>query len=414
MAASTSDLRNKLKRLMSKADIPGLSAAYIDSDGKITPCVAGTVCAGAEPLIKVTAETVFQAASLSKPVFAYLVLKLANSPEYQDKFNLDTEFGDLLPVSSGGDPNMQSMTARMILSHQTTASTKDNPAYAYSGMAYGYLQRVIEHVTKKSLEDLAKTYVFGLPIDMPHSTFVRPNPDEVTIALPHDDAMKPQTLPGIGPAHAAMSLYTTASDYARFLHTWMTDETLASAFDPVIYMMHDSWARAEKISEETQERVAWGLGVGLQITNRESKDKEIIVFHWGDVGDSKAFFAVNLRDKTGIVYFANSWNALSIARDMLAMVDIKLNHGFEFLCNKYGYTHHDETGWRSRQNRQTVALHVKHEQEGSIDKLSDRLKQYLGLETVKLSTHPQVNTLFNTATDTKDSSVSATATNLVY
>src|SRR5689334_14321422 len=63
--------------LMDRADVPGLSIALID-DGKIAWIGSfGVTKKGAGE--RVQEQTVFQAASLSKPVFAYAVLKLADA-----------------------------------------------------------------------------------------------------------------------------------------------------------------------------------------------------------------------------------------------------------------------------------------------------------------------------------------------
>ncbi len=58
--------------------------------------------------------------------------------------------------------------------------------------------------------------------------------------------------------------------------------------------------------------VSWGLGLGLDSTTSGR-----YAWHWGDQGDSKALFVVDLVKKNGIVYFTNSANGLSPAADIL-------------------------------------------------------------------------------------------------
>ena len=69
---------------MTEADIPGLSIAVI-SDSKMAWTHAFGVT-NSDTKAPVNANTVFEAASLTKPVFAYAVLKLVDS----GKLDLDT------------------------------------------------------------------------------------------------------------------------------------------------------------------------------------------------------------------------------------------------------------------------------------------------------------------------------------
>jgi CubicO group peptidase (beta-lactamase class C family) len=64
----------------------------------------------------VDTATVFEAASLSKPVFAYLALRLADRGE----LDLDRPLADLFDYSRfGKDERARRITARMVLSHGT-------------------------------------------------------------------------------------------------------------------------------------------------------------------------------------------------------------------------------------------------------------------------------------------------------
>src|SRR5436190_16892217 len=75
--ALSEHLNTVLPRLIKEADVPGLSIAVI-KNGKILlnqPYGVMNVSANSP----VTNDTVFEAASLSKPVFAYAVLKLVDA-----------------------------------------------------------------------------------------------------------------------------------------------------------------------------------------------------------------------------------------------------------------------------------------------------------------------------------------------
>src|SRR5690242_12714881 len=70
-------MRNKIEieQRMKTGGITGASFAIDDSQGEVTPYPVGNIT-GQDSQLEVKEDTVFQCASLSKPVFAYLVLKL--------------------------------------------------------------------------------------------------------------------------------------------------------------------------------------------------------------------------------------------------------------------------------------------------------------------------------------------------
>jgi len=84
-------LQQNIPGLMQKGKIPGLSIALI-RDGK-TYWVKSFGVKNTETKQPVSDDTVFEAASLSKPVVAYAVLKLAD----QGKIDLDTPLTKYLP-----------------------------------------------------------------------------------------------------------------------------------------------------------------------------------------------------------------------------------------------------------------------------------------------------------------------------
>jgi len=477
------DLETKLLDVMKKTGNPGLSLAYISAEGKITPMPLGTIDANSKPSILVTSETIFQVASLSKPVFAYLVLRLAEL----GKINLDEPLFEILehekPLIREHEYS-KALTARLVLNHRSGLPNMDfgekqplefqfepGTKYGYSGEAFGYLQKVIEKRMGESLEQLAEKYVFkNLKMNNTHFDRACFGAD-TTFAIPHDDNMNPQpedktNLPSL---HAAKSLYTSPHDYAILIKAWINNQNLQYAFDfdqqcgilkissentipsftqirsklkgrdavilynDVLYyadqkkqevikiemlenkkehyfrlksqcidgdyklanaaelelitfvtghifekaldMTKDDWAVDRKISAEDLQKITWGLGWGLQKT-----EAGIIAFHWGDMGDSKAFVAINLENHTGVVYFANSWNGLSIAQDIVFSMVGNLHAGFHYLSGKYGYENHSQEGWKERQNYQLVASFGKYETQeraGWQDELPLRFKAYL-------------------------------------
>ncbi len=200
----------KVTKTMQEADIPGVSIAIASTHDaehreKIASLSAGVTDLHAET--PVSKDSLFGAASLSKPVFAYLVLKLIalnqspdvtpttlgkfHLPSDVDSLDLDTPLGNMIPTEDFGDnpeeiKKAKNLTIRMILSHQTGLPIGYNPKsgplkfdfepgteFGYSGIPFDYLQKVLEKLTGSTLDALAQTFVFT-PL-MPHSRFYRPD-----------------------------------------------------------------------------------------------------------------------------------------------------------------------------------------------------------------------------------------------
>ena len=114
LADITAQLERDIPPMMSEASVPGVSIALV-KDGEVAWQHAFGV-KDAKTKEPVTDNTVFEAASLSKPVFAYAVLKLVDS----GKFDLDKPLNQYLPgdYDVGPDPRLGQITARRVLSTQ--------------------------------------------------------------------------------------------------------------------------------------------------------------------------------------------------------------------------------------------------------------------------------------------------------
>jgi CubicO group peptidase (beta-lactamase class C family) len=353
-----------LSKLTHEGHIPGIAACWIQEGIPTQPLVLG--CADVEKDIRVTPETRFEAASLSKPVFAYLVLKLVQ----QGVFNragesalsgLDRPLHELVDF---GTPEMQAhpyyklLTVRNILTHSSgLPNSGDSPhflfepgtQFGYSGYGYFYLQEIVDKVMQSDLESLAQHFVFGPnALNMKHSSFLRPH--GVPFAVGHNAQMqKSQKTPSASDetkAVSAASLCTTPRDFAVFMAAWMNDATLSEAFkfNEKMTMTRDAWAVAEQVPPSDLQQISWGLGWGLQ----KMADDSIIAFQWGDVGDSKAFAAMNITHKTAIVYLTNSFNGLSIMHAMSTHALGNLSPTMKYLGRKYNYEQCNNPGWFDR------------------------------------------------------------------
>jgi len=315
-------LQQQVPPLLKEAAIPGLSMALI-RDGK-TYWIGTFGVKDSKTGAAVTDQTIFEAASLSKPVFAYGVLKLVD----QGKLDLDTPLSQYLPKPYiAGDPRLDKITARYVLSHRTgfpnwrsgdalTIFFTPGERFSYSGEGFVYLQKVVEQITGKPLNDYMTEAVF-VPLHMTSSSYVwRPDYDART-ATPHDGAGQPGDKWKPNEPTAAATLQTTAGDYALFVEallngTGLKPETLREMERPQVAVDPECRNCTDRAPKELSKSIFWGLGIGIQETPQGES-----LWHWGDNGRFKAYVVAYPKQKTGVVLFMNGENGLSILAPLL-------------------------------------------------------------------------------------------------
>ena len=228
--------------------VPGVGVAVIDGGRIDWSRGFGVTAEGGGP---VTATTLFQAASISKPVAAMAALRLAQD----GRLDLDADVNGYLKVwkiPANELTEKKKVTLRGLLSHTAGTTIHGFPGYAagaavpsvvqvldgekpantrpvrvdivpgsrhrYSGGGYTVLQQLLVDVTGEPFPDLMQRLVLG-PIGMSRSTYQQPLPAarRGEAAQPHDGAGRP--VPGgphTYPELAAAGLWTTPEDLARF------------------------------------------------------------------------------------------------------------------------------------------------------------------------------------------------------
>ncbi len=312
-------LEKGIPQLMKDGEIPGLSIAVI-RDAKVVWQHSFGVANSAtnQP---VSDDTIFEAASLSKPVFAYGVLKLVE----KSKLDLDTPLVKYLPKPYvENDERASLITARMVLTHTTgfpnwrnnqPLKTQFNPGerFSYSGEGFVYLQKVVEHLTGQLLDAVMRKEVFE-PLGMTSSSYVWKDKYENLKATGHDSAGVARPRRKHSEANAAGSLHTTTADYAKFViammkGTGLKKETFKQMLNQQTKVDEGcSNCIANRPTGKFSNSVFWGLGWGLQQTENGNS-----FWHWGDSNnDTHAFIIASEKQKSGVLIFTDSGNGHSI------------------------------------------------------------------------------------------------------
>ncbi len=317
-------LETEIPRLMNEGTVPGLSLALIQN-GKLA-WHHGFGVKDSKTKEPVTDNTVFEAASLSKPVFAYAVLKLADA----GKLDLDAPLNKYLPgnYDVGEDARLSQITARRVMSHTTGFPNWRRPGgpltifftpgerFSYSGEGFVYLAKVVEQITGLAFNDFMKQTVFE-PLGMKNSSYIWQSSYETQATFRHNVIGAPSGRNNATLPNAAASLKTTAEDFGRFMVAivkgeGLKKETIKQMLTPQIKLSESGTNNTAKAPEKLSPYLSWGLGWGLQTTG-----DGVAFWHWGDNGDSKAYIIAYDKQKFGLVVFANSTNGLSIMPEIV-------------------------------------------------------------------------------------------------
>ena len=323
-------------RAMKEARVTGAGIAIFDG-GKITYLKTYGV-RDKEKNLPMTPDSVMTAASLTKPIFANLVMKLVeegmlslDKPVYQyfpKPLPEYTAYKDL-----AGDPWYQQITLRMLLSHTSGFPNwrrftedkklriyfKPGTRFAYSGEGIDLAQKVVETVTGKPLEVLLADRIFET-LHMTRTSMVWEERFANDFANRYDEQER-----SLGPekrrsADAAGGMQTTLRDYSRFMQSFLKGGVSSrKARDLMLSPQIEIFSKHEfpSLSAETTTtnhaiRLSYGLGWGL---------------FWTPYG--KAFFKEGHDDgwrhyvvcfdkpKSGILIMTNSSNGEDIYSSLL-------------------------------------------------------------------------------------------------
>jgi CubicO group peptidase (beta-lactamase class C family) len=321
-------VRWTLAERMAFYKIPGVSVAVVDG-GKIAWARGfGVKAAGGHD--PVTPDTLFQAASISKPFAALATMRLVED----GRLDLDADVNHRLQAWKVPESELtksEKVTLRRIMSHTSGLSVHGFLGFAageplptlpqildgkppaknppvrveavpgkrssYSGGGVTVMQLLVGEVTGEPYDELLRRTVLA-PLGMTQSTFAQPLPAALApqAAAAHDAGGKP--LPGrwhTYPMLAAAGLWTTPTDLARMIVA--LQDTYAGRAQPVV--------RQRTLREMlTVVRPPFGLGFGVDGSGQDLRFSH----NGGNDGYRGTFLGYAERGK-GLAILVNSDNA---------------------------------------------------------------------------------------------------------
>ncbi|MEI7906555.1 MAG: serine hydrolase [Bacteroidota bacterium] len=321
-------------RFMKELHIPGVSVCLLKKGKMFWSANFGVK--DARNLEPVTSQTMFEACSMSKPVFAYLVMKLAE----EKKLDLDKPLTAYLDEQfiALGDYG-KSVTARMILCHTSGFPNwrkgyeetngplpvyfKPGTQFGYSGEGYFYLQRVVEKITGKQLDVYAQQTLFA-PLGLKHISYAWTKDLDTLIASGHDTSGAFLQKTKYVQPNAAYSLYTSAEDFASIIGHILDRSAKGSASLSEASRTEMMRHQIQVLIREPIPRpgrakgigVYWGLGWAIDSTITEN-----IVYHSGaNQSGFRCYAQFNYSGQTAIVIMTNGLNGSDFWRRVISAI----------------------------------------------------------------------------------------------
>jgi CubicO group peptidase (beta-lactamase class C family) len=322
-----SAVSSQVQESMKKYDVPGASVAVIE--GYRIVWARGFGLADVNTRKPVDAATLFQAASISKPVAALAAMRLV-----QDGFlDLDTNINQYLKTWNLPENDLTKatpVTLRMIMSHTagitvhgfkgyeagsqipTVPQVLDGKAPAnsepvrvtvapgtkfdYSGGGYTILQQLLIDVSHHPFPELMRNLVLG-PLGLALSTYEQPIPASAvplasTAHEPHGQPIKGER--HIYPEMAAAGLATTPSELARF----------AISIQQAREGVPGSILSKQLAQMMTTPYIPGSYGLGFESLRANEKEKRFFGHTGGNVG-YRCMLLATLQGGNGVVVMTN-------------------------------------------------------------------------------------------------------------
>lgn len=309
-----------MRALLAVEHIPSVSFAQI-RHGRVVRVEAFGTQDGKVPA---TPATLYNIASLTKPLTTEVVLHLASAGRLSLDEPMDRAWID---PDLAGDARHSLLTPRLALTHQTGLPNWRPPTglkfaqdpgktWSYSGEGFQYVARFVEQRTGASLDRLAVRHVFA-PLGMKDTSYVGQPWFAGRIAVPHDAQGQPMKPVIADRANAADLVYTTPTDYARFMLAVLQDKGVSKdiarqRWSSQVSLMAIACQGAHAAT--CPPHVGFGLGWQLM-----EFPKQRVVMHTGKDDGVFTFVYLNQSTRDGVVIFTNGEAGYKLVLPVLEM-----------------------------------------------------------------------------------------------
>lgn len=308
------ELDNYLDEKVEELGIPGMSIAFINEGKVVHHRTMGY--AFLEEQKPVTDKTIFEAASLSKSVFAHFVMTYVD----EGRLDLDKPLYEYLPYPDiAHDERYKKITARMVLSHrsgfpnwrtdfaddQLFIEFEPGTDFLYSGEGYMYLSKVLKEIEQTDWEGLEAIFQqkVARPMGLDHTVFIQDAYSKANKAEPYDEngdwiswENNPDSIFQYE-FRAPASIHSEALDFSKWMLAIMRKEGLSEEAYEEMFEIHSML----ESPDGPPIPLAYTLGfytLDVPLMN--------LYAHGGNNYGFTAFFALDPEKDWGYVLFTNS------------------------------------------------------------------------------------------------------------
>lgn len=292
-----------MEQWLKEHGVPGATVAVME-EGQLA--FHGAYGVRDEYGVPMTEGVLFECASLTKSLFALLALREVDLGKIaldapiaaqlkEAPWSADERFGQITPrqvlCHASGLPNWEKKPMKMLFD--------PGHGFSYSGEGYFLLQRLVEQLEGKDMNELFRSHFF-LPYGMESScacwnpavgaAFSRGFGKDGSVVKCRNSRRTGGNAPE---PNSAWSLYSYAADYARFLCALMGER---GGLSPALF------AEMTAIQNSADEQIGWGLGFGIV------KAQPDVLWHWGDNDGFKSLQIWDKQTGDGAVIVTNSDN----------------------------------------------------------------------------------------------------------
>ncbi len=281
-------------------EVPGVSLALIREGQVVYHKSYGVQNTSSQKAVE--ENSVFEAASITKSVFAFVVNRLAE----RDVIDLDKPLHEYLPYEDlEKQEQYKLMTGRHVLTHLSGLPNwgidmiaVPGEQFGYSGEGFEYLKRVVAHITGKDILQVLNEELLE-PYNM-YNMYFADNPQLRAQGVSgHFDGM-PSIQEYNKEAGMAWSMQTEAKAFAAYAQLLLERKGLKPSTYNEMLRIHTSVPHSED-SKDTY-RQGFGLGIFVRYPPKYGK----VFGHSGNNGDFQCAYEVYDDLKMGYLIFTNS------------------------------------------------------------------------------------------------------------